>query len=85
MFKCIHDLAPNYMCDGVTPEHEIANHSNRSTDTLNVHIPMSSDANVRKTFMFHAAELWNKLPESLKGVNNIHNFKGLIKMYLLEL
>ena len=39
MFKAIHGLVPNYLCDEITMQRDIAVRTTRSTINNNVHVP----------------------------------------------
>ena len=39
MFKSIHGLVPNYLCDEITMQRDIAERTTRSTIDNNVHVP----------------------------------------------
>ena len=39
MFKSIHGLVPNYLCDEITVQRDIAERTTRSTIDNNVHMP----------------------------------------------
>ena len=44
MFKCIHGLAPDYLCNEITMQNEISERTTRSLSSLNikVHVPYAS-------------------------------------------
>ena len=81
-FKCIHDLAPKYLCELIyqrTP-----NRSRRSQYQNSLILPRTRLKSCGdRTFSFAAPTEWNKLPPHLKISPNIDSFKKNLKAFLL--
>ena len=53
MFKPVHGMAPNYLCDSITLNKDIANRITRSYDDVNkVHAPQASMQLFKNAFVF---------------------------------
>ena len=78
-FKALKGLAPSYLCCKVnfaknTHQHFTRFSSQHSLQTL----PRSSKFKQR-TFSFRAPLIWNKLPEKIRNVNSLVQFKHSLK------
>ena len=69
MFKSIHGLVPNYLCDEITIQRDIAERTTRSTIDNNVHVPHIILEGCKNAFTHRGPVLWNALPEILRSVN----------------
>jgi hypothetical protein len=78
MFKCIHGMAPDYLSNEITMEIEIRNINTRSHD-MNVYIPFPNNEFSKKSLFYSAAKNWNDLPDEMKEITNIENFKQKLK------
>ena len=81
MFKCVHGQAPDYLCNNVIMECEIANCETIAIYSNNVHVPYTTTEYARKTFIYNGAKLWNTLPSHVKNVCNIESFKSYAKLF----
>ena len=75
MFKCIHGLAPDYLCDQVTLVSEIATRSTRSAHSLDVVIPKVNKEIFRKSFQYSGAVVSNNLPDNVRRADDLFTFK----------
>ena len=66
MFKSIHGLAPDYMCDEINMQCDIAERSTRSLNFNNAVVPYVSLESFRNAFAYRGPVLWNALPLSTK-------------------
>lgn len=82
-FKSLHGLAPPYLCNMLVPY--TPTRSLRSSDSSLLVIPRYrlSSMGGRSCSTF-APKLWNSLPRSLCSVNNITEFKSLLKTHLFS-
>ena len=64
MFKSIHGLVPDYMCDGITMQRDITVRTTRSTVNNNVQVPHSIGLLecCKNAFAYRGPVLWNALP-----------------------
>ena len=76
MFKSIHGLAPNYLCDNVTMNFDINGYNTRGCDNMNVYIPRPYKEIYRNSFAYQGAVLWNALPPEVKESANLDEFKA---------
>ena len=78
MFKCIHGMAPDYLCNEITMEIEIRNITTRSHD-MNVYVPFPSCEIAKKSFHYSGAKNWNSLHGKIKDIVSIDGFKRELK------
>ena len=74
-FKCIHGLAPKYLCD------LIQYNSNCSGRTVSLHCPQFTSS---KAFSAIAPKLWNDLPQDIKQTVDVKFFKNKLKAHLFR-
>ena len=82
MFKCIHGLAPDYLCDQVLMACEVNDRSTRFCDFNNVYVPFPRKELLKKTFIYNAGCLWNKMPNHLKEISDLSVFKNALRCYV---
>jgi len=75
MFKSIHGLAPNYLCDNVTMLCDIVPYNTRFAYNNNVHKPKPNTNKFKQSFVYKGADAWNQLPESVKDCTKLNTFK----------
>ena len=78
MFKCIHGMAPDYLCDQVTMNIDIRNVVTRSHD-MNMHVPFPKNEFAKKSVFYSGAKNWNSLSTENKTVTSIECFKRKLK------
>jgi len=82
-YKCIHDLAPSYLCSLVVPDRK--DRVLRSNSQLRLKVPNSRLVSYGdRSFCVAAAIEWNKLPFELKSAPTITAFKSKLKRHLFE-
>ena len=81
MFKCIHGLAPDYMCNNITMQTDINTRLTR-THHMNVYVPFSDNCSHSNTFNITGPREWNALPSHIKDSTNIDAFKREVKRFL---
>jgi len=82
-FKSLHGLAPSYLCNMLIPY--TPTHSLRSPDSGLLVVPRHRLSSMGgRSFSTIAPKLWNSLPRSLCCVNNISEFKSLLKTHLFS-
>ena len=82
VFKCLHDLAPEYLQNLLCVKSHARNLRSASVDAVFLEVPVCS----RKTFLDRSfavsgPSVWNKLPADLRSINNIANFKSSLKTF----
>ena len=83
MFKSIHGLAPDYMCDEINMQCDIAERSTRSLNFNNAIVPYFSLESFRNCFAYRGPVLWNALPLSTKKCETLASFKKCLKIKIL--
>ena len=81
MFKCIHGLAPDYLCDQVNLLSQIATRNTRSAHTLDVMVPEVKKEIFKKSFEYQGAVLWNSLPQYVRQSDDVGTFKKRLKQH----
>ena len=84
MFKSIHGLVPNYLCDEITMQRDIAVRTTRSTINNNVHVPHITLECCTNAFAYRGPVLGNALPENIKKCESLNGFKRCIKLHVVE-
>ena len=74
MFKSIHGIAPDYMCDEINTQCDIAERSTRSLNFNNAVVPYVSLESFRNSFAYRGPVLWNALPLSTKKCETLASF-----------
>ena len=78
MFKCMHNVAPYYMCDMFTQMSSI--HSHHTRNNL-LQIPMCHTSHMKRSFAHSGATLWNSLPANFKCASSLYMFKDLLRCH----
>ena len=84
MFKCIHGLAPEYLCNQVTMSVDISERNTRSVNYNNVHVPFPRKTIFKSSFVYNGSVLWNNMPNFLKECSTILSFKKFLKEYIFS-
>ena len=84
MFKCIHGLAPPYLCNSILMECEVHTRITRSSNSMNVNVPSARTKMFESSFSYQGAVKWNALPEHLKRICTLDEFKSNLKGYLSQ-
>ena len=79
MFKCLHNLAPSYLCDGIYLANEITSYNTR-LHPLNVYTQLCH----KRSFKWNGAIMWNALPDRCKNAPSIDVFKSYLKLFIFE-
>ena len=83
VFKALHGLAPSYIQELIKPY--TPRRALRSTSSLTVDVPVTRTKTYGdRSFSKAGAELWNKLPEDLRSIDTLGNFKGKRKSFLFQ-
>ena len=84
MFKCVHGQAPDYLCNNVIMECEMANRNTRMINSNDVYVPYIENEIASKTFIYTGAKLWKMLPSHIKDLTCIDGFKFHVKRFILQ-
>ena len=77
MFKTLNNMGPNSLKKLFIFEREILNHSLRGTSS-SIRLPKPNTNNMKKSFMYDGASIWNSLPENIRESKSISCFKRKI-------
>ena len=82
IYKILHGLAPDYLCDMFSLVSEIHNVNTRSA-VSSIWIDKNITSQIHlKAFTVEMAKIYNSIPEDLKNCKNVVSFKNKIHMYL---
>ena len=84
MFKSIHGLVPDYICDEITMQRDITVRTTRSTVNNNVHVPHIILECCKNAFAYRGPVLWNAFPANIKKCETINCFKQCVKLHVVE-
>ena len=84
MFKSIPGLVPNYLCDEITIQRDIAVRTTRSTINNNVHVPHITLECCKNAYAYRGPVLWNALTENIKKCESLNGFKQCIKLHVVD-
>ena len=82
MFKCIHGLAPDYLCNEITMQNEISERTTRSLSSFKVHVPYASIECFKNYFIYRGPVLWNALPVHIKDCTTLDMFKTNLRCFM---
>ena len=75
MFKCIHGIAPMYLCNDVIMHFDIHDYETISSNNMDLFVPRIQKGPYQRSFRYTASDLWNELPTHVKESNDIEAFK----------
>ena len=84
MFKCINNLAPEYLCSMFNSINENCPYGLRSATSNNIQVPRPQSEYCKRTFLYSGTNIWNSLPSNIKSLNSEIHFKTIGKYYLLR-
>ena len=73
----LNNMGPNSLKKLLIFEREILNHSLRGTSS-SIRLPKPNTNNMKKSFMYDGASIWNSLPENIRESKSISCFKRKI-------
>ena len=80
-YKCVNNLAPDYLCNKLIKRSSIHDRRTRTHDSLQ--IPLFKTAAGQRSFTYRAVHIWNNLDKNLKDCSSLKIFKVALKKYLL--
>ena len=81
VFKCIHNLAPDYLANKFRLRFCVHDRKTRSANTLD--IPFCRLSTGQRSFAYREAKLWNSLSDNLKCLEYPKKFKRQFTKLLL--
>ena len=85
MYKSIHGLAPNYLCNEIIMEIEVADRISRHINENDVHVNPPDLVITQNAFSCMGPVVWNKLPNLLKECTSLTTFKVKAKNHFLQI
>ena len=82
-FQCLSGTAPSYLQE-LTQMYTPARNLRSSSKSLLISPSVKTCFYGGRSFQSAAADLWNKLPESVKSVNTTESFKRVLKTHLFS-
>jgi hypothetical protein len=70
MFKCINNLAPEYLCSMFNSINENCPYGLRSVTSNNLKVPRSKSEYFKRTFLCFGTDIWKSLPSNIKSLNS---------------
>ena len=75
MYKVLNDLAPNALVNLFMRKSDITDHELRGSST-SLQMPLPRTENMKKSFSYDGAKLWNSLPADLRDSDSLQIFKN---------
>ena len=75
MYKVLNDLAPNALVNLFMRKSDITDHELRGSST-SLQMPVPRTKNMKKSFSYDGAKLWNSLPADLRDSDSLQIFKN---------
>ena len=83
VFKCIHNLAPKYLCDLITIKSYC--YRTRSSQSLLLEVPFTRHKSFAdRSFAVTGPLCWNKLPSDIRSSETLDMFKNKLKTFLFQ-
>ena len=82
MYKCVHDLAPLYLCNKFSKRSDLHERYTRNRELFQ--IPMYNTTIGQRTFNYRGAKIWNSLDNDLKLMPSFKSFKKKLKKDMLS-
>ena len=83
VFKCLHGLAPEYLCNEIIMAIEVRDRLGRNIDENDLYVPYVNVNCTKNAFSYRGPLLWNNLENHMKECTNINDFKSKAKPYFL--
>jgi hypothetical protein len=83
IFKCIHGLAPTYLCNEVIMAIEVRERNTRNVNENDLYVPGINLNCTKNAFSHCGPTMWNSLPNDMKECASIDVFKAKARKYFL--
>ena len=84
VFKCLHNLAPQYLADLIHLKPNPRSLRSSNDTTILAIEKNKSKSYGDRTFEFFGTKLWNSLPRQLREKDTLQSFKTSLKTFLFE-
>ena len=82
VFRCLHNLAPQYLCTLFRRKVNTRN-LRSSSKALLLEIPHANRRTYGdRSFQVNGAKIWNEVPDSIRLIESVTEFKKNLKTYL---
>ena len=85
VFKCLHGLAPEYLCNEIIMAIEVRDRLGRNINENDLYVPYVNVNCTKNAFSYRGPLLWNNLENHMKECTNINDFKSKAKAYMLRI
>ena len=86
VFKCINNIAPNYLRDLISLRETRRRSSRLDDDFFLLKVPSRPNfSRSEGAFSFAGPKLWNELPRKLRSLNSVDVFKKSLKCHFFNL
>ena len=82
MYKCMNNLAPDYLTSLFKKRSSIHQHNTRNSNNLD--IPKCRTVKAQNSFSYRGVSIWNSLPSEILNSPSVSVFKRKLKSYYLE-
>ena len=83
IFKSIHGLAPEYLCNEISMKIEVSQRLTRHDNENDVFVPDVNTEIAKCSFLYQGPTVYNKLPHHIKECTDLEGFKNMVKRYFL--
>ena len=84
VFRSLNGSFPNYMCDLLTYTSDYNVYNTRNVTNNNLYIPKPRIDMFRQSFQYTGPTFYNKLPDHVKNASSLHEFKNVLKEFILS-
>ena len=81
-YRALNKMAPEYIANLLTPMSDTHSLNLRSTDNGTLYIPKAQTSLYKGSFACSAPQLWNALPQGIRGQDSLSAFKKCLKAFL---
>ena len=84
VFKCLHGLAPEYLCNEIIMAIEVAERIGRNVNENDLYVPNVNMNCTKNAFSYRGPVTWNNLENHMKECTNINDLKSKAKAYFVN-
>ena len=77
MYKLLNNVGPNSLTNLFSYKSELTNYNLRDISS-GLHLPKPRTNNMKKSFMYDGAFLWNSIPREIRGSASLNSFQEKI-------
>lgn len=84
VFKCLHDLSPNYMSDMLHSTKDFNMYSTRNSTTNMLYVPRPRVEIFKESFQYNGPLNYNTIPNDVKESQTLTMFKSQLKCHIMS-